>query len=613
MPVGVLLGFGAAGREAGILALEADDADKAPDGVVLVLNNCDASDGGSEPDNADERINGPEDRKQLTPVRLRSPHRAVKGPTSLRLVNVRASADDDLGATEKVRVFDGDGRAVLGPGRPASYDLSAEVERLATEDLTFYVEGCQFGVGVRLELHHPGGTEALPLEVAPFILVPHTRPVRRNMVSATGWNDDYVKAFSRACREAGVQPFPVAHHDPWIEDELQWGYTRTPRGRLDVALHMYRSSDLADHPTLGREVKRLVLGAAFHAGYFEVLGFKEYDPQGWRTRAPSEHYGGNLEVTPPVAGHPFGRVYFGTRRAGEDDEDGRCDPRRDGAMDAKFRKFFRRQAARRFPGGIQAPVDLCTSWLGVGHVDEVVSFLPGDAGKYGFVLLLASPQRGLDVLTQRDPRTGARGRGWEQQPLPERYRSARVLPSGEHPAVVGDLFDPNVTAVTLPRRWAGDNFEASFLSRGLEDFNLLVHRRIFGSFRDDPRPPRKDSIRVALQEALGLPDEDVREVPALFANEPGTYWSAAALTPGMVNLSSMGRYSLVPDPFLAPFWDDFTSRTLRGTAQKPMPIDDWADYHLELGEVHCGSNALREPPDQKWWLAAGKAGRPGER
>lgn len=30
-------------------------------------------------------------------------------------------------------------------------------------------------------------------------------------------------------------------------------------------------------------------------------------------------------------------------------------------------------------------------------------------------------------------------------------------------------------------------------------------------------------------------------------------------------------------------------------------IDDFASYHKLLGEVHCGSNVLREPFDFKWW------------
>lgn len=30
-------------------------------------------------------------------------------------------------------------------------------------------------------------------------------------------------------------------------------------------------------------------------------------------------------------------------------------------------------------------------------------------------------------------------------------------------------------------------------------------------------------------------------------------------------------------------------------------VDDFATYHLKLGEVHCGSNVRREPFEFKWW------------
>ena len=31
-------------------------------------------------------------------------------------------------------------------------------------------------------------------------------------------------------------------------------------------------------------------------------------------------------------------------------------------------------------------------------------------------------------------------------------------------------------------------------------------------------------------------------------------------------------------------------------------MDDWQVYHMALGEVHCGSNVVREPYDgADWW------------
>ena len=33
-------------------------------------------------------------------------------------------------------------------------------------------------------------------------------------------------------------------------------------------------------------------------------------------------------------------------------------------------------------------------------------------------------------------------------------------------------------------------------------------------------------------------------------------------------------------------------------------VDDWDTYHLMQGEVHCGSNTRRSPPNVTWWKDA---------
>ena len=30
-------------------------------------------------------------------------------------------------------------------------------------------------------------------------------------------------------------------------------------------------------------------------------------------------------------------------------------------------------------------------------------------------------------------------------------------------------------------------------------------------------------------------------------------------------------------------------------------VDNWDNYHMKLGEVHCGSNVLKELPKIKWY------------
>src|SRR5262249_2700425 len=97
---------------------------------------------------------------------------------------------------------------------------------------------------------------------------------------------------------------------------------------------------------------------------------------------------GNLEVTPPVTDHngvvyPFGRIYY-------------CPGRGRTSMNAEFRQFLQAQA-------VQAPIEVDSSFFYVGHVDELISFVPAPGhSSQGFKLLIASPARAYELLDALD-------------------------------------------------------------------------------------------------------------------------------------------------------------------------------------------------------------------
>jgi len=50
------------------------------------------------------------------------------------------------------------------------------------------------------------------------------------------------------------------------------------------------------------------------------------------------------------------------------------------------------------------------------------------------------------------------------------------------------------------------------------------------------------------------------------------------------------------DPFIAYMEENLPSYLV------PHFLDNWSDYHLMWGEVHCGTNILRTPrSDLTWW------------
>ena len=514
---------------------------------VFVLNNCDrdSPDRTKGPDNQDDVINEGNDRgNDLAEVIIRPMLRAPGGRLSLRL---RQVSKEDGPPEGLVRIFLED-RPVLGPGRGAEYEFTAsQVRRLENEKLTLLAEGLQFAASVRLELCLDGEAKAaLTLECAPFILTPHNLDATENVVVHNGQNDDFVKRFQEISREIGVKTEVVECRDVWVQDEVQWGFTQLPaRSVLPVVLHMKRSwDDLRDQNLYGYAEGLLKKDR----GYFKAFGYGQ--------PSSSLDYGGNIEVTPPTREYPFGRIYFGSIRS-RNTADDRYQSR---GLDPEFVRFFRRQK-------VQEPIELATDWLEVGHVDEILSFVP--VGKDRFLLLLASPRLALALLEDA-------GRATHLVANYEKY-GARTY---------ADLIGGGVPGQKI-----------HFLNRDPSYYNLAVDRKIYGDRSGDGR----GSIKAQLVDALKLREEDVIEVPVLFWNQtPGVTWSAVAMTPGLVNLMSLGKTSVFPAPFIPEFRDDLVA-SLAVYGHSAKFLNDWDNYHCNLGEVHCGSNEVRKPFEQTWW------------
>jgi protein-arginine deiminase len=94
---------------------------------------------------------------------------------------------------------------------------------------------------------------------------------------------------------------------------------------------------------------------------------------------------GNLEVSPPLAGHPQGRAIYGKNvRTGE-------------TFHPEVVRFLTAQ-------GEQDPLWIDTSWLAIKHVDEIVAFLPGPNGRG--VVVVPDPEEGLRLAGSIEPVAG---------------------------------------------------------------------------------------------------------------------------------------------------------------------------------------------------------------
>lgn len=270
----------------------------------------------------------------------------------------------------------------------------------------------------------------------------------------------------------------------------------------------------------------------------------DYIAQTWGNPADKTTYDsfGNLDASPPVTvdgvSYPFGRIYYG-RFNGE-------------GISGILADYLASQE-------IQKPFELDTTWLCVGHVDEFSGIVPDPAAPKGFRLLFAD------------------------------------VPSGY--ALLDEL--PQDTA--LPRY--GQDY-------GYDTIGAITGDTGLRALNEDIQADHLDPLRARFKAELGLDDADIILVPTIWEHVPNC--GALALTPGTVNFAMFNvdgqpPRMFVPDPFLRPGGAAQDADPMIADYKARMPkslevhfVDNWNVYHVNYGEVHCGTNVQRTPL-ANWW------------
>jgi protein-arginine deiminase len=525
-----------------------DDEGRCPrDGTDEELAACN--------DASDDVVNGEDDLLDMAPL-------AVKAMPGL--------ADGAVGTLEVthfakpfVRFFrQSAGRFVVFD--PAKDKLSTEElragVRLAMEGKDIVRDEAKWNgeVSVRLTVHGQGvlvGEDTVRLKVAPVVMSTHLDAPEEVFVGRETKDVDASQRFRRdlglAATAAGL-PKPTefdTNDDPWMQDIMEHGSMAMPGPGGVHAMRVYFRS--ANYKTTDRRPMRngLRKNGRFvftHLRGKDVAGIVQFDPTHPDSMDTLNSFG-NFETVPPfeVGGirYPLGRVLRGRTP--------RFYP------DASFAKLIDSQ-------GVQKPVDVDTEWLVVAHVDEVVTFLPTSSNPRGWVVGIADPRAAKALL--------------------ERARE-----DGHGQAV---LFKGLET-------WANPE-DASDISKGPAERTIdavLADEDIMAA--TERAAVKIDALRKVLMKELGLGSQDFVSVPFLFqAFDDGI----TAYQPGMVNGVSLGpAHFAAPKPFGPVIggrdlfeWDVEKRFATLGT--KVHWVDDWTLYHLEDGDVHCGSNVRRALP-----------------
>lgn len=434
------------------------------------------------------------------------------------------------GATSSIRVWH-DGQPRLGSAAGTNtYDFVPAAGDVLQVEFGAYASAGVLTVERRNAAGSLLSSEEVVVHSAPLVMNHHLQPSEQVFavrVQSPGYNNNaLIAAYANVLGSQFTQvPGSSYGSDVWVQDEFEFATATGPGGqRLDVVIDSIRDRGLdryAEDQLVGPGVIAETWGTPSQATTFDSFG--------------------NLEASPPVTvngvEYPFGRIYYG--RQGN------------WGLNSQLRSFLASQS-------VQAPFEVDTTWLCVGHVDEISSFVPDPSSPKGFRLLLADVDAGIDVL--------------------------QSLPAG----------------FSLPR-YAADH--------GYGSVGQILGDNALMALNAEIQADYLDGIRQLFKARLGLTDADIIEVPSLFEHLSGC--GAAALVPGMVNLivadQGAETHVFMADPFFrADLFDQNDDPFIEAVVDQ-MPadlnlhfVDDWDVYHLGVGEVHCGTNVIRTPT-ASWW------------
>jgi protein-arginine deiminase len=311
---------------------------------AFVLANLDDDDKNGKADAADEVSSG-SDADDLAPL-----HIALGSGLLAKAATVEVKS---LGGGGYARLFlvEGSTRTVVkGPiAAKASLVLGVEAKRFAAGDWNGRIT---YEVSARDANGAVVAKDVVVFRVAPMLLLPSSaKPKTLYIAKGVYANQGAIADLSAAATRAGTKlatPYSTTKwQEMWMQDTVEIGYTQLPgRAPMHVALRANRGADSFAQTLLGPDMGYLAVGA----------------PRSTPGGDAWVDWYGNLEVSPPTAQWPLGRVYYGHNTT-------------------TGMKLHPEVVAFLEAQELQKPFWVDTSWLTIKHVDEIFTFVPDGAGK----------------------------------------------------------------------------------------------------------------------------------------------------------------------------------------------------------------------------------------
>jgi protein-arginine deiminase len=392
----------------------------------------------------------------------------------------------------------------------------------------------------------PTGVFQAKMRVAPWIMFGNLSPFQR--VLSANFMPKFVTGLTAFTAAAGVEYKKITNwDDQWTQDYFQTAWTSIPRA--DGTVQGMRVANARPWGQCDAEaclpykwLTKAYLGP--DAGILEI----------YKTPNSGSTYDshGNHDLLPPYetadAKFPLGRIIHGSNILPE------------------THAFY---AAQEVQG---PPLQIKTSWLYVGHVDEVFSYVPAMTPR-GWKLLVGSPKLAREML-----------------------ESAQAAGNGALTMFKGKKWLPE-SGGTVPAEISIDA--------------VLADQDLMAASQD--AQGEIDDLVDQMKAEVGLTDDEMILIPYLMEE---VFGQKLAYNPGTANILVVGDYAAIPDPW-GPVIDgaDMFQKDLLDRLATPLNklgsngeglhvtfVDDWEYYHSLDGEVHCGSNVDAAPPAAaQWW------------
>jgi hypothetical protein len=268
---------------------------------------------------------------------------------------------------------------------------------------------------------------------------------------------------------------------------------------------------------------------------------------------------GNVIVSPPTVKHPYGCILYGNQNsegfdlnfvwkpgcsindAVKNEYKEKCSTE----MSFDFTKAPRKGAIGDINRDLmyllntkfsqQSKIPVYTGWLEVGHIDEIIAFVKHSNGSQGFKMLVASPQKFIDIWKNEWEKDNTNDKCLFERPIIKRKPKEGELPGeGEQNLLLTQTKQENPTPVGFKM---GDcdmrinQFENPEL-QPLIQFNSEVQTRIL------------NKIKNSLKTKLGLLDSDIIDIPILYTGPDELFGSIETLRNTIKEYGLLKNYSI---------------------------------------------------------------------